>query len=163
MRKLVTVLGAAALFSFVPMAAQAQVLIGPTLAWHDDVDFGIGATVLIDLPSIAEGAGFMGDFIYFFPDGFDYFEFNLNGTYDFPLEDSTVLPFVLGGLNIGRVSVDVPGFGSGSETDVALNLGGGIAFDAGSFRPKVGGRFAFGDGTGFVVFATLPFDVSSGN
>jgi hypothetical protein len=163
MRKLVTVLGAAALLSFVPVAAQAQVLIGPTLAFHDDFDFGIGATVGFDLPSIAEGAGFMGDFIYFFPDGFDYFEFNLNGTYDFPIEDSTVMPFVLAGLNIGRVSVDIGGLGSASNTDVALNLGGGVAFDAGSFRPKVGGRFAFGDGTGFVVFATLPFDVSGGN
>lgn len=162
MRKLVTVVGAAALFSIAPLSAQGQVLLGPTLAFHDDLDFGIGATVGFDLPSISPGVGFMGDFIIFFPDGIDYFEINLNGTYDFPLEDSTVLPFVLAGLNIGRASVDFAGV-SASNTDVSLNLGGGVGFDAGNMRPKVGGRFALGDGTAFVVFATLPFRVGGTN
>ena len=158
MRKLVTVLGAAALFSIAASPTQAQVLLGPTLAFHDEVDLGIGATVELDAPSVSEGVGFMGDFLIFFPDVGDYLEFNLNGTYDFPLQESTVLPFALGGLNIGRGSV-----GDFSNTDVSLNLGGGIAFDAGSFRPRVGGRFVLGDGTEFVVFATLPFLVSGDN
>jgi hypothetical protein len=158
MRKLVTVFGAAALFSIAASPAQAQVLLGPTLAFHDEVDLGIGATVEFDAPSISEGVGFMGDFLIFFPEVGDYFEFNLNGTYDFPLAESTVLPFALGGLNIGRASL-----GGFSNTDVSLNLGGGIAFDAGSFRPRVGGRFVLGDGTEFVVFATLPFQVSGDN
>ncbi len=33
--------------------------------------------------------------------------------------------------------------------------------DAGSFRPKAGGRFVIGDGTSFVLFITLPFRVGA--
>lgn len=157
MPRLRTLLGAAALAAMTPLSAQAQALFGPTLAWHDDANLGIGATIGVELPEISEGVGFMGDFIYFFPDGYDYFELNANATYDFPLAESTVLPFALAGLNIGRVSVDVPTLGTATDTEVHLNLGGGIAFDAGTFRPKVGGRFILGDGTAFVLFATLPF------
>jgi len=156
MRKLRTLLGAAALLAITPLAARAQVLLGPTLAWHDDADIGIGATVGFELPDVATGVGFLGDFIIFFPDGFDYFELNGNVTYDFPLAESTVLPFALAGLNIAHSSVDTA-FGDVSDTDVGLNIGGGIAFDAGSFRPKAGGRFRLGDGTAFVLFITLPF------
>jgi hypothetical protein len=144
-----------------PIAAEGQVLLGPTLAWHDDVDIGIGATVGFELPAIAEGVGFLGDFLLFFPDGFDYFELNGNVTYDFPLAESTAVPFALGGLNLGHSSVDAGPLGDVSDTDVSLNLGGGVAFDAGSFRPKVGGRFIIGDGTSFVLFATLPFRVGT--
>jgi hypothetical protein len=158
MRKFVTVVGAAALFSLVPLSAQGQVLLGPTLAFHDDADFGIGATVGFDADNITEGFGFMGDFIYYFPEFGDFLEFNANATYDIPLEGSTVLPFLLGGLNFARYSFEVLGI-SGSTTDVNLNLGGGIAFDAGSLRPKAGLRLIVGGGGGFVIFATLPFVV----
>ncbi|HSW28586.1 MAG TPA: hypothetical protein VLH75_03735 [Longimicrobiales bacterium] len=161
MRKASTLLGTALLLAAAPMAAEGQLLLGPTLAWHDDADLGIGATVGFELPDVSEGVGFLGDFIIFFPDGMDYFELNGNLTYDFPLAESTVLPFALAGLNVGRASVDLGPLGDASDTEVSLNLGGGIAFDAGSFRPKAGGRFIVGDGTSFVLFITLPFRVGA--
>lgn len=158
MRKFVTVVGAAALFSLAPLSAQGQVLLGPTLAFHGDFDFGVGATVGFAADNITEGFGFMGDILFYFPDVGSFLEFNANATYDFPLEDSTVLPFVLGGLNFARYSVDILGQDF-SSTDVNLNLGGGIAFDAGSFRPKAGVRLVVGGGSAVVIFATLPFVV----
>jgi len=42
-----------------------------------------------------------------------------------------------------------------------LNLGGGIAFDAGSFRPSAGARFTIGDFDQIIFFLTLPFQVGS--
>jgi hypothetical protein len=168
MRKFLVIFGAVAVFALVPLQARGQVFLGPTVAWHDDLDFGVGATVGFDLPSISPGVAFMGDVFIFFPDNADYFEFNANMTYDFPLEGSSVLPFALAGLNLGRISYDSgdfdPGFDvdSGSNTEVGLNLGGGASFDVGRFRPKVGGRFILIDnGPDFVFFVTLPFRLSS--
>lgn len=163
MRKLVSGFAAAALLAFAPLGAQAQVQIGPTLAFSDEVDFGIGATLSAQAPQLGESLGFMGEFLVYFPDqdGLDFFEINGNVTYSFPLTESTVLPFALGGLNITRVSQDTGGLGDASNTDIGLNLGGGIIFDLGSFRPSVGGRFAIGDVDHFVFFATLPFEVGS--
>jgi hypothetical protein len=152
-------LAALAVFAAAPRMAQAQVTLGPTVAWHDDADVGVGATLTAGLSQFGEGFGFMADFLYFFPDGFDYLEINGNVTYDLPLEGSTVMPFVLGGLNVARISVDIGTLGSASNTEVGLNLGGGIRFDAGNFRPTVAGRFELSGGEGFVLWATLPFAV----
>lgn len=165
MKKLVSAFATAAFLAVGASGVSAQVQVGPTLAFSDDFDFGIGATLTTQAPGLGEGVGFMGEFLIFFPDvdGFNYFELNGNVTYAFPLEDSTVLPFALAGLNIARASVDAPGFGSESNTEIGLNLGGGITFDLGSVRPSVGGRFAIGDMNHFVFFATLPFEVGSGS
>ena len=158
MRRLISGFAVAAFFAFAPSGADAQVQLGPTLAFSDEVDFGIGATLSAQAPQLGEGIGFLGEFIFYFPDNVDFFEINGNVTYAFPLAESTVLPFALGGLNIGRISSD---FGGGN-TDVGVNLGGGISFDLGSFRPSVGGRFVLGDFDHFILFATLPFEVGSG-
>jgi hypothetical protein len=128
------------------------VTLGPTLAYHDDADFGIGAALGLPLDSFGEGVGFLADFIWFFPEFVDYWELNGNVTYDLPLEDSTIVPFVLGGLNIAHASVT-----GASNTELGLNLGGGIEFDAGTFRPSVGLRVELSGGEGFVFFGTLPF------
>lgn len=158
MRKLLTVFGVAAALSVAPLQAQAQawsdLMVGPTVAYSDKgAGIGIGATVLFGLENFADNLGFMGDFLFFFPDGYDLWEVNTNLTYDFPLENTTIVPFGLGGLNIAH----------SSATKVNFNLGAGAAFDAGSFRPRVGFRFALGDGTRFVAFATLPFRVGGGS
>ena len=129
---------------------------------HDDGDLGVGAQFGTPLESLGDGSfGLLADFIYFLTDPGTYFEFNGNLTYEFPLENSTLGPFVLGGVNVGRFSLDVPGFGSASSTDVHLNAGGGFRFDAGSSRPLVAGRVVIGDGTGFVFWASWPFNLSS--
>ena len=168
LRKVTAVLGATVVLALAAAPAQSQIYLGPEVAWNDDADLGIGAGVEFDLPSLYPGIAFHGDFIYFFPDGFDYFEFNTNLTYDFPLEDAPVVPFALAGLNIGRVSVDTgdsgidPEFGvSVSDTEVGLNLGGGVKFNVGSFNPRVAARFVLGGTETFTIFALLPFRVAN--
>lgn len=158
MTRTLRVLALTAAIVAVPGLARAQVTLGPTLAYHDDADFGIGAALGMPLDGVEPGLGFLGDFVIFFPDapGLDFFEINGSLTYDFPIEDADVLPFVLAGLNIARASVDVAGV-SASNTDLGLNLGGGIVFDAGPFRPMVGLRLEIEGGDGFVFFGTLPF------
>lgn len=148
---------ALAVFALAPGEGHAQVTLGPTVAYHDDADFGIGAALGLPLASFGAGVGLLADFIWFFPEGIvDYWEINGNVTYDFPLAESTVIPFVLGGLNVAHFSVT-----GASETELGLNLGGGIEFDAGTFRPSVGLRVELNGGEGFVFFGTLPFAMGS--
>lgn len=155
MRHFLIALGTVAALSSTPALLQAQLSLGPTLAINDG-DIGIGATIGAPMEAVGEGIRFMGDFLYYFPDIGTYLEINANLTYDFPLDESTIVPFVLAGLNFGRSSREVAGV-TLTNTDVGLNLGGGIVFDAGRFRPAVGGRFILRTGSPFVVFATLPF------
>jgi hypothetical protein len=154
MRIRAALFAALAVFALAPGEGQAQVTLGPTVAFHEDFDFGIGAALGLPLDSFGPGFGFLADVIWFFPEFFDYLELNGNVTYDFPLEDSTIVPFVLGGLNVARASG-----GGTSNTELGLNLGGGIEFDAGTLRPTVGLRVELSGGEGFVIFATLPFVV----
>ncbi len=156
MRKISVPLALLAGLAFATGSAEAQITLGPTLAFHDDADFGIGATVGVPLPSLAPAMGLMADFMYYFPDGFDYWELNGNLTYDFPLEGSSVVPFALAGLNIGHYSVS-----EASDTEMGLNIGGGIAFELGTFRPNVGLKFELGNEEAFVLFGTLPFELGS--
>ncbi|MEJ2538547.1 MAG: hypothetical protein P8188_00970 [Gemmatimonadota bacterium] len=153
----------ATVLALAPRPAQGQVLLGPEVAWNDDADLGVGAGIEFDLPNLYPGIAFMGDFLWFFPgESFDYFEFNTNLTYDFPLEETTVVPFALAGLNIGRVSYDddrILEDGDGN-TDVAFNLGGGLKFGLGSFRPRVAARFALGNDN-FTLFGFLPFQLAN--
>lgn len=157
MRKLFTGLAAATFLAVGAPGADAQVQLGPTLALSDEFDFGIGATLSAQAPQLGESIGFLGELLFYFPDNRDFFEINGNVTYAFPLAESTLLPFVLGGLNVGRASSDL----GGGNTEVGLNIGGGITFDLESFRPSVGGRFVLGGIDHFVFFATLPFEVGT--
>ena len=162
MRKTVLVAAALASFALVPSVAQAQVTLGPALAFGDsNRDLGLGVALALPADALGPGFGFLFDFLYFFPDVGDYLEINGNVTYDFPLENSTAVPFVLGGLNISNSSLDIPGVVNASSTDAALNLGGGISFDLGNFRPRVLGRFQVGDGSGLQLVVTLPFAIGS--
>jgi len=160
MKRILTILtGFTLMFVAAPRAADAQVYIGPEIAFNDEADFGVGAGLEFDLPAIDPGISYLGDFIFFFPDGFDYFEFNTNLTYDLPLDDASIVPFVLSGLNVARVSSeglvdDV------SNTEIGLNVGGGLKFNAGDLSPRVTGRFNLFSGETFTVTFFLPFRVS---
>ena len=163
MSKTLRALALAAALLTVPAAVQAQgATLGPQLAYHDDFDFGIGAALTMSADAIDPRVDFMADFAWFFPDleGLSYFELNGNLLYDFILEGSTATPFALAGLNLASLSYDSgfgPGNGGGDNTELGLNLGGGIKFNAGSFRPMVGVRFEIEGGEGVVVFGTVPF------
>lgn len=186
-RTLATIAAIAGLVTFLPDAAAAQVhpvsaassdhaaasdadapalrgemsgiYLGPEIAFNDEVDFGIGVGLEFDLPSIDPNLSYMGDLLFFFPDGFDYLEFNTNLAYDFPLENASVVPFALGGLNVARASAEGPD--DGSDTEIGLNLGGGIKFDAGSVSPRITGRFTPFSTDSFTLTFFLPFRVAN--
>lgn len=160
MKRTFTLLAAFFLLSIAaPQAADAQVYIGPEIAFNDEADLGVGGGLEFDLPAIDPRISYLGDFIFFFPDGFDYFEFNTNLTYDLPLDDAAIVPFLLSGLNVARVSTEGPD--DFSDTEIGLNVGGGLKFDAGELSPRVTGRFNLFSGETFTLTFFVPFRVSS--
>lgn len=66
-----------------------------------------------------------------------------SAVYDFQTQ-SSMRPYVLGGLGIYRSSFDTP-VGDASSTDLGLHLGGGITLPLSGFDTYVEARFAFGE------------------
>lgn len=138
-----------------PSAVRAQATLGPAIAYHDDFKLGIGAALNVPIQEFGRGVAILTDFVYFFPDGdLNYLEINGNLTYSFGLPDAIMSPYILAGLNVSNLSTDVVDSGS---TELGFNLGGGAYFAMGSFRPNIGLKIEIGGGSGFVVFAHLPF------
>jgi hypothetical protein len=156
MRKILWILALAGAVA-VPGAVQAQTTFGPVAAFHDDADFGIGGYLRLPIPSVSPNLAIVPSFVLFFPDGYDFFEFNGDVTYSFASSaEAAIAPFALAGLNVARVSVDV-GNDSASNTDLGLNLGGGVAFRSGSLQPFAGAKFEIQDGSALVIFGGLGF------
>jgi hypothetical protein len=157
MRKL---LGAVALAGMllVPAAANAQLTVGPMAAYHDDnVNFGIGGFADIAVPSLDPNLSIMPSVMFYFPDDpFSFWEVNGDVLYRFEVSpDTPVLPFAMAGLNIATAGID----GGPSNTDIGLNLGGGIGFRSESLSPFVGAKFEIQDGSSFVLFGGVGFTV----
>ena len=154
-----------------PMSeAQAQTRVSPFLAFHDDFDLGVGAAVAFPLAEVHENLSAVGSFAFFFPgdgSGFgvdvDYLEFNADVMYQIPMDGASVVPWLLAGLNIARISasVDISGVGSASNsnTEIGLNAGGGITFPRESVSPFAGAKIELGGGEGFVLFGGLSFPI----
>ena len=162
MRKLLCSVALVGMLS-APVASEAQMTAGPLLAYHTDAEaIGVGAFIAIPVPQLSEGFAIVPDFMWFFPDGFDYFEVNGDLAYFFPVAaDSPVSPFAFAGINISRTSVDLGAFGEASSTDVGLNLGGGVEFP-GTISPFAGAKFEIQDATGFVLFGGISFAIGGG-
>lgn len=146
-----------------PSVVQGQInQAGPFLAYSDDAEaFGIGGYLSIPLPALHPNISLAPNFIWFFPDGdVTFFEINGDLVYNFPVSaDSPVLPWVLGGLNIARFSVDT-GVGTFSDTNVGINLGGGVDFRVtGSIVPFAGAKIELEGGESFVLFGGIGFAV----
>lgn len=152
MRTIFATLALAALLAVPGQELRAQVTFGPTAAFHDDLDFGVGGTVGARMPG--SPLGVLGDFTLFFPDAADAWQINGNLTWDLPIPDRPIAPFVLGGVNVANVS---PEGIDDSNTEVGINLGGGIRFSAGALEPVLGVRAEIEGSDGAVVFASLPF------
>lgn len=154
---------------------QGQVAFGPLLAWGDDSDVGVGGRVdfgLGDALGIDEGAfqnlfGSAGA-TYFFTDctpGFDFdevdcswFEINGNLGVPFTIEDSSIAPYAGTGLHLARVSVDHPGTAfDNDDTEVGLNLFGGISFPISDLAGFVEGKFELAGGEQFVLSTGIMF------
>jgi hypothetical protein len=158
-----TLTAASLALALLPATTQGQMVAGPVVAYHDEADLGVGAFLIIPIPSIHEDIAVKTDFGFFFPgDDLSYLEFNADALMRFPIPDNPdVEPFAFAGLGLARVSVhteeDVE---DDSTTDLGLNLGGGVAFTGvGSVRPAVGLKVELGGGEGFVIFGSLGFPI----
>lgn len=132
--------------------ASAQVHVGPQLSYGENTDVGVGVRAAVyDLGDSEELSSWEGvaSFDYFFPGGgVDYLEVNLNGLYNFSLGPDTPLhPYLGGGMNVARTSVD----DGPSNSELGLNVLGGWKYEAESFTPFAEVRIEFGGGEQFVV------------
>lgn len=144
----------------VPLSSHAQFKVGPrvTVDVGDIEEFAIGGDVRYTLSQVDAPIQLSGAFDLYFPEGdVTLFTVDLNGHYVFPTE-GTISPYAGAGIGITSVSFDER-FGGGSDSDVGLNLVGGIEFQAGSVRPFAQGQFTVGGDfdrfgiTGGILFA----------
>lgn len=161
----------ALLLLIAPQQAEAQtsIEIGPRIGIDvgDIEELFIGAEGRISsdaLPVIISPA-----FDFYFVDsgveGVDQsiFVIDINGLYEFGVDNQAFTPYAGGGLGIVRSSVDVDGgsFGTigSSTTDVGLNLVGGARFETGTLQPfaqakiNVGGDFTLFNIMGGLLFS----------
>jgi hypothetical protein len=173
MKRYAILLAGLALVHFAPTRAEAQVNFGPYLAWGDEADLGIGGRVDVGLGNAfgVDSGPFQNLFLnsgvaYFFIDcdaGFDfdevdcsYIEVNGNLAVPFTLEGSSIEPYAGAGFNIARGSRDVDGE-SESETDVGLNILGGIFFPISDLRGFAEAKFELEGGEQFVLSGGILF------
>lgn len=150
------VLGSAAALAISAGNVEAQ-RFGVQGNWGDDADFGIGARVELGLPNLFTTTGplantfLIGSFDYFFPDNdaIDYWELNANLA--IPLVASGIDPYVGAGLNVAHVSIDSDLVDDASDTEIGLNLLGGLRIPMGGVATFVEGRFELGGGEQFVL------------
>jgi opacity protein-like surface antigen len=160
--------------------AQAQdlklgggLVLGTGVFEFDDLDndFGLRAEGIY---SVNEKVRTSADITFFFPKSEGNIDVsllgvNLNAHYIFYNEDA-ITAYGLGGLNIAIINVDtpsqtVPGFGtfggSDSETEVALNLGGGVEYmlDFAELFGEIKFGGLAGDADQFVLAAGLRFGI----
>lgn len=164
---------AAALFMAAP--AQAQVAFGPQVSYGTDSDLGVGARVELpvggmitqDAGSMMAGLKAIGSFDWFFLDCDDdafggvevdcsYWEANVNGAVPFVIEGQGFSPYLGAGLNIAQVAVEVGDFDE-SETEIGVNILGGLNFPLGGLAAFAEGRIELGGGEQFVISAGVLF------
>lgn len=131
--------------------AHGQVALGVQGSWASEADVGAGGRLLANVP----GANFeaVGSVDAFFPGAdVDWLDVNVNLFYHFHLPDSpSVVPYLGGGLNLANVS------NGDSETEMGLNLGGGVRFPGISVTPFVEARGVISGAEQFVVTGGLLF------
>jgi hypothetical protein len=151
------------LLAFVASPLQGQIALGPEISLAEDVDLGIGVLMEAPLTSVYEQMEFGGRFTLYFPDGGDYWELDGDVRYLFPLEhENALLPYALAGIAIGHFSRDyeTPGGGrSGSDTEVALRIGGGFKVPMARMTPFAELGLGVGDLPDFTLRGGLTFPV----
>lgn len=97
------------------------------------------------------------DFTVFFPDNYDWWELNINAHYGFYAEDD-ISVYGLAGLNYATIEVDLgPPFGSNSDSELGLNLGGGAEFGLDFADLYTELKYVLSDADQLVISAGLRF------
>lgn len=151
-----------------PVAAQGR--FGPQVSFGDDSDFGVGIrgeaplSVLVSTErgSPASTMFLIGSFDWFFPDddeGVDVRYFEINANVGYPLEAEGFDPYVGAGLNIANsgVSFDDPALDDRSDTEIGVNLLGGLKFPFGDMSAFTEIRLELSGGEQFVISAGVLF------
>lgn len=136
-----------------PMAhAQADVRIGPRLTVDmGDIsdapgsDFAIGADARVRATNVPFQLN--GSFDYYSADeDLTFTTFDFNAVLPLASDEPSLVPYIGAGLGITRFSVDGEvGDFSASETEVGLNLVGGVELYAGALTPFAQFQFTNGD------------------
>jgi opacity protein-like surface antigen len=161
-RRAMTVIALLVVVGGMATTLPGQVRFGAQASFGDDTDFGIGARLEYVPRALFRNAPVLSaaSFDWFFPDapaGVDvqYWEINYNVYYLFTAD--ALRPYAGGGLNIAHASGSVAGFGA-SDTQVGLNLGGGLRFrTAGRLTPFIEARVELSGGEQFVLTGGLVF------
>jgi hypothetical protein len=136
-----------AAFALTPRAAQAQIGLGPQASIAEDADFGLGARATFGLPAKIP-LEIIASADYFFPEeDVDYWELNGEVVWLIPVTAPTVDPYAGAGINIAHASIE----GGESDTEVGLNLLGGLKLHVGPVTPFGEFRFELDGGEQFVV------------
>lgn len=170
MSKLRSLVTAVALVVVAASATEAQTRFGAHAIWADDVELGVGARMEMDMsgklskqPPLSR-AFFIGQFDFFLdpcePADCTYFE--INPGIAVPLNATTLKPYVGAGLNIARMSVDFGGtIGNQSDTEIGLNLLGGLKLNLSGMDAFTEARIALGGGEQFSLSFGILFGGSS--
>jgi hypothetical protein len=155
--------------ALVALAAPANAQrFGVQASWMETYNVGAGAR--LEVPIGLQGQGRVGEsfliatFDYFFPESsgtnnFDrtYYEGNLGLAV--PINITGIHPYVGAGVNVARATLDVnqPEQEELSDTDVGLNVLGGLRFPLGSVSMFGEGRWEMSNGRAFVLSVGLLF------
>jgi hypothetical protein len=147
---LIAITVAALLGSFSSAEAQ-ETVVGIRAGYYTDVsDAFVGGELLT---SISNHTYFNPNVEYVFTDGFTFLTFNGDFHHDFPSRSST---FYWLGAGLAALYTNPEGEGD-NQTDLGVNLLGGIGFSRGSTIPYVQGKFVLSDNSEFVVGFGLRF------
>lgn len=136
--------------------AQNEFSVGGGIAYGTEVEaIGVQGGATYSFTEEIRGAA---DVIIFFPDGFDWWELNLNGQYQFYSEES-ISVYGLAGINYATISVDFPGGGSASDSEAGLNLGGGAEFGLDFANLYTELKFVLGNADQLALSAGLRFPI----
>lgn len=142
----------------------AQLRFGPEIAIADDWDFGIGGRVTgdVDVFDQSESSALrslrgIGQFLYYpdpICDSCNAWEINLNGALPVTISGSDADFYAGAGLNIANFSSDAGSGFSDGDTEVGVNLIGGLNFNLGNLaafteagiRLEGSEQFVFGGG-----------------
>jgi hypothetical protein len=153
MKKFSSLFAALVLSLAVSTTAEAQ-RFGAQVSWGDESDLGIGVRGEFDFANKLTKTGafskafIIGQFDYYFidcPSGASctFFEINPSLAVPFTLQNSNLKPYAGAGLRISRSSVSAGGFDA-SETDMGLNLLGGLKFGMGGLDAFTEARLGLG-------------------